>query len=603
MLGLALLTLAGCSPYNAVFRAARGQQIVVEPTVLAADGDQVPFSITARVPTKVAKYEDKVIYKLEVNYVYNEQGEVPKSEYVGGIQFVIGDYTYDHTNGDWLVATKSFAFPFAEEKHPGRLMVRGFATLVGKDIRRFRKYGPLRQELAPGILTTTRLVVQRPRLDFTPETYQPATDSGITELPVYFPPGMAIFNGQFGTNAAELAKFITDNVKTSSVRIVGSHSPDPADLKNPRLALVRARSVEKYYKELLDQYGYQNSTESVRFNVSNRRHDWTDLLNRVENSALPEKQVDAIFDIVNGDGSYEQKAAQLARLPCADYLQTYVYPMLRYALVTVKHAPRPPRPDYELYLIAQRIAKGEEEPDVLTEEELRYAASLTPLLEDKRRIYEGALQTGLSWPACHNLGLIYLQMADKELTPRVQKILLKKAVTNLTYAAHRNPTKAELWYHLATGQQRLGNNLEAMHAYDYAAKATGEPDLMRQLFADKAALELTVGQAGDALESMKYAEHTYQTVMNRGLAALLQGNYPEAAARYEEALTMNPDDNGKLATYCRAITAARAKDDTALSQWLARAVALDNTAIGRATQDLEFREYVKTDAFRDALRK
>ena len=118
-------------------------------------------------------------------------------------------------------------------------------------------------------------------------------------------------------------------------------------------------------------------------------------------------------------------------------------------------------------------ASGDEDADALTEEELRYAASLTPLLEDKRRIYEGALKTGLSWPACHNLGLIYLKMSDQELAPRVRTILLKKAVQNLTYAAHRNPLMAELWYHLAVAQQRLGNVLESLHAFDYAAKATG----------------------------------------------------------------------------------------------------------------------------------
>ncbi len=598
-----MLVLTGCSPYRPVLRAAKGQQLLVEPKVLEASGETIPFTITARVPAKVARYEQKAVYKLEINYSYGARTGKPETEYIGTIAFTIGDYIYDASDPNWLVATKTFSFPYTAVKHPGQLEARALATLVGKDSRRFRKYASGQTVLAPGIITTTRLVVQRPKLDFTPETYTPTPDSGMLELPVYFPPGMAVFNGQAGTNAAALSDFITENVKTQRVEIVGGNSPDPADAHNPRLALARARSVEKYYKDLLDKFGYVNSTQSVRFSVKARPHDWTFFLERVTNSALPEAQIDAILDIVNGPGSYERKADKLADLPSAEYLETYVYPMMRRATVTVKHAARPPRADYELYLIAQRIAQGTEDADVLTEEELRYAASLTPLLEDKRRIYEVALKTGLSWPACHNLGLIYLKMANQELTPRVRTILLKKAVKNLTYAAHRQPTMAELWYHLAIGQQRLGNTLEALHAYDYAAKATGKPELMRQLFADKGALELIAGQPDDALASMQYAETTTQTVMNRGLAQLLKGDYTAAAAAYEEALKMNPDDGGKLASYCRAIVAARAHDDTALSYWLARAVALDGAAADRAAQDLEFRDFVQTDMFREALKR
>ncbi len=603
MLPLALVSVVGCTPYRRVLRAGRPQQLTVEPKVLEASGDLVPITVTARVPAKVLKWERKVTYKLELHYRYDERAAVPKREYLGGLQFASGDYVYDPTDSRWLIATKSFQLAYTPEKHPGHLTARGFATAVGKDIRRFRRESPKTLELAPGIITTARLVVLRPRLDFTPETYVPAADSGTLELPVYFPPNMAFFNGQYGTNASALSDFITENVKTRSIRIVGGHAPDVVDAHNPRLALLRARSVQKYVVDLLDKYGYQNSTASVQLSVSARPHDWTFFLERVTNSALPEKQIDAILDIVNGPGSYDRKAARLADLPCAEYLETYIYPMMRRALVVIKHAPRPARPDYELYLIAQRIAAGAEDANALTEEELRYAASLTPLLEDKRRIYEGALQTGLSWPACHNLGLIYLKMANQELTPRVRTILLKKAVTNLTYAAHRNPLDAELWYHLAIGQQRLGNTLESLHAFDYAAKATGKPELMRQLFADKGALELIAGQPDDALASMQYAETTTQTVMNRGLANLLKGDYPAAAAAYEEALTMTPDDGGKLASYCRAIVAARAHDDTALGYWLARAVALDPAVPDRATQDLEFRDYVTTDLFRDALKR
>ena len=195
-------------------------------------------------------------------------------------------------------------------------------------------------------------------------------------------------------------------------------------------------------------------------------------------------------------------------------------------------------------------------------------------------------------------------MAQREVTPHVKEVLLSKAVRNLTFAAHRNPLSAELWYHLATGQEKLGNTLEALHAYDYAVKASGDATLMPQIFADKAALELTVGQVDDAL-----AFHAVRRAFVpdgdelRPRAICSRADYPGAAALYEEAIGMNPPDQGALAAYCRAVTAARAKDDTALGQWLRTAVQLDPTAGSRAAQDLEFRDYVNSQLMLDALRK
>lgn len=603
------LTLTACTPYGAVLRAARPQVISTDPPVLEANGDLVPFVVKARVPAKILKWEQKLTYKLEIAYRYDEGRaqtaglDKPQTEYVGGMSFVFGDYAPDSADRRWLVARKAFALPFADRKNPGHVVARGFVTLNGKDGRRFRREVPKYTVVSPGIITTNRLVISRPRLDFTPETYVPERDSGQAELPIYSPAGDLNFDFGFGTNAAQVAEFILENRKITAITVTGYDSPEPAERKR-KMAELRTKAVRMWLTDLLDKYGYINSTTSIRFRYEARPHDWTTFLDRVEDSALPDDQIQRIYRIVQARWPYERKADSLAALPCADYLQDYIYPMMRQAVVTLRYTPRPQRPDYELYLLARKVGNGQEAADALTEDELRYAASLTPLLEDKRRIYEGALKTGLSWPACHNLGLIYLLMAEKEQAARVRTVLLKKAVKNLTYAAHRNPAGAEGWYHLATAQQRLGNVLEGLHAYEYAAKGTGKTNLMRQILADKAALELTAGQPEVALTSMKYAEVTYQTVMNTGLAALLQADYATAARQYELASTL-PDqpDNGFLATYCRAVTAARAYDEPALGQWLTRAVALDPSAIDRAARDLEFRFYQNSSVFQHTLRR
>ena len=344
LLPFVALLLTACSPYIRLLRGVRGRQVTVEPAVLEAVGDRVPVLVTVRVPAKrILKLEKKLTYKLEVSYYYNERADEPEKEYVNTVQFVPGDYLYDKDDAKYLIASRAMGFDYTPAKHPGHLVARDLVTRNGRDPRVFRRYGGPARPIAPGIITTARLVVHRNIVQFTPETYVPPTKPTVTQLPIYFPPGYAIFNAQYGTSASQLKEFVEDNLQTTSVLIEGGHSPEDAELKQPGLANTRALSVQKWYGILLDRFGYMNSSQSIDFRRQARKNDWTLLLERVQGSALPPAQVDRILDIVNQKWSYQRKADSLAAGPSAEYLQTYVYPMMRNAVVTIEHAPPPPR--------------------------------------------------------------------------------------------------------------------------------------------------------------------------------------------------------------------------------------------------------------------
>jgi tetratricopeptide (TPR) repeat protein len=272
--------------------------------------------------------------------------------------------------------------------------------------------------------------------------------------------------------------------------------------------------------------------------------------------------------------------------------------VLRFGTVAVTYN-APKRYDSEVYLLSKKIVEKQIESDALTPEELRYSASLTPLLAEKQRIYETAAANTNSWEAFHNLGVVLLQRAEKEPSDKTQKAYYRRAAVNFTLAAHRNPT-AEFFYHAATAYHRTGDRLEALQNYDYAIKLGGPRPLLRKIFSDRAALEIEVGQPDEALRSLQYAGPSYQNYLNTALIEVGREHYELAQEQYRLAQGLRPAAAAPV--YGLAVVAARQKDEAAVGTLLKQAVALDRSYAQRAVEDLEFQDYAQGKVFREALR-
>ncbi|MCC2545220.1 tetratricopeptide repeat protein [Hymenobacter sp. BT175] len=583
--------LSGCTLPRMLKVAQEGQQISVQPAVLESNGENVLFDVAASVPAKHLRKGRA--YSLNLTYRYDNG---LREDTLGRLNFVLGEYVYDEARKDQLLAKKQFSFPYAPRKNPGVLVAR-------PEVRELKPNGKRLKApeitLARGIVTTARLVVREDTaISLLPETASNIM-SGTRVLPFFFDQGQAAIRNYLGTNVAALEDFIDANQRTEKVMIVAGHSPDSLDAHDPRLAEKRVKALEKYYKDRVDTYSYLNKVGRIDFETRAYRQRWDLLLSKVQTSALKPEQQDSIVQLINDTpGTYAQKEKSLHRLSYFDYLQDYIYPVLRFGTVAVKYT-APKRYDSEIYLLSKKIVDKEMEADALTPEELRYSATLTPLLAEKQRIYETAIATTGRWEAYHNLAVVLLQRSEKEVSEKVRRAYLRRAATNFTLAAHRNPT-AEMFYRVATAFHRAGDQLEALQNYDYAIKLGGSRATLDKIFADKAALEIEVGQLGDAINSLNYSSKSYQNTMNRAVIYLLKQNYEGAAGIYREALTIRPND--PLAYYCLAVTAARAKQEGEVAQNLRRAIQLDRSFANRAVEDLEFREYAGTKMFIEVLR-
>ena len=571
--------------------AQAGQQVRVVPSVLESNGENVLFDVTARVPAR--HLHKGAAYQLALSYRY---GNGLYEDTVGTLSFVSGEYVYDDSVKNQLVIRRQLAFPYAARKSPGELVARpvarelkpGGQVLLGKLL-----------PLARGIVTTDQLVVREDSAVALLTESVSHVRGGTRVLPFFFDAGEAKIRNYLGTNVAALEDFIEANQRTEKVMIAAGHSPDSLDRHDPRLADKRVRALLTYYKHRVDTDSYLNAVKNIDFETQVYRRRWDLFLSKVQESALKPAQMDSVVRLINDTrGTYAQKEASLHQLSFFDYIEQYIYPVLRFGTVAVKYT-APKRYDSEIYLLARKIVEQQTAADVLTAEELRYSAQLTPLLAEKQRIYETAVATTGSWEAYHNLAVVLLDRAEKEVSDKVRRAYLRRAAVNFTLAAHRHPTARQFFY-VATAYHRAGDRLEALQAYDYAIKLGGKRAVLEKVFADKAALEIEVGQLGDALTSLSYSNKSYQNVMNRALVYLLKGNYPGAAAIYQEALGLRP--SSALTYYCLAVVAARQHNELAVGTLLRRAVQLDRRFANRAVGDLEFAEELKSKAFLEAVR-
>ena len=574
-------------------QAEAGRRVVVSPTPLTAVGESVPFEATAKVAA--GHLHKGAVYEVLLTYRYDHDLRL---DTVGRLAFGPSDFTYDDSVKGRLVSRRRFSFPNTPRRSPGQLLARG-------QVRELKPGGKVftastETLVARGISDSgRRVVIEDTALTLLPETVSNVR-SGTRILPLYFDQGQWYIRSHLGTNMAALEDLIDANQHTQRVLIAAGHSPDSLDAHQPALASKRVKMLLYYYKQRVKGFSYLNKVENIKFDTLAYRRSWELFLNQVQHSALKPAQQDSVVSIINNTpGSFAKKEKALHKLTYFDYLEDYIYPVLRWGTVAVSYT-APPRYNSEVYILSKKILDKEAEVDALTPEELRYSAQLTPLLAEKQRIYELSAASTASWESFYNLGVVLALRAAKEPTERTTRSYYHRAAVNFTLAAHRHPT-AELFYRAAAAHQRAQENLEALSDYDYAIKLGGPRPMLQKIFSDKAALEIIIGQPEQALASLRLAGPSYQNYLNQGLLLVQQGGYDAAAAQYRLALDLRP--KAAAPHYGLAVAAARRHDEATLTQELHQAVLLDPTLATQATEDLEFQRYVQGAAFREALKQ
>ena len=581
------ITLSGCA-LSKMVKMAKDQELTVVPSPLELHGDSVKFEMSALLPVKMLK-EGKV-YTVRTFYVYGDQ-EID----LGSLEFRKSDFP--NSDDQQPRQTEQFSFAYEPAMIRGDLEVQGVATNEknGKS-----KESP-RMKVAEGVITTSSLAQNAFYSAYANHGYNNQEELIPTAVPFFFPQGSAVLrtSEKRSDRGSSFDAFLAEKNVTRTVTITGAHSPEGSERINENLSKNRAQAIETYYRQRMRNYDYKGLADSIDFILKPVVEDWTMFKEKLQAyKDLTDAQKQEYLNIINGSGSFEQKEDALQKLSTYRQVFNNIYPELRVAqteILTVKVK----KADPEIAVLAKQIAEGSVDADTLSDEELSYAATLTPSLQEKEAIYKAATKKNDSWASHNNLGAVYLQMAKDASSESQKNQYVEMAITQFEISLNKQES-AEVYNNLAVAYLLQGNKAKAVEANQKSLGLNPSDDIVSGTSGVSGSLQLQSGLYSDAIASLSNAEESTENLFNKGLAQLLNGEYQNSLTTFEEVVELNSDF--ALAHYGAAVASARLQNPEGVYEHIGEAVAINPELKETALNDLEFVDYAESEEFRNALK-
>ena len=582
-----IFALTGCS-LNQMVKMADEQKLEVEPNPLELHGDSVTFTMTATLPVKMLKKDMEYIVKPF--YVYNG-----KEIELENLTFKASDFP--NADEQQPRVSETLSFFYEPDMKRGELFVQGVARNPKNDKTKETE----RMKIAEGIITTSQLAQEGYYAAYAAHGYNNQEELEPTLIGFFFQQGSSVLrNSEVRSERGSYMKnFIADKNVTRTVTITGTHSPEGEERINSRLSEDRAEAIEKFYRQNMKRYDYKGMADSIEFILKPVVEDWEALkvaLDEYEGVDQGAKQ--EMLTIINGGGTFEEKEDQLQKVNGYRKVFNDIYPLLRTAkaeILTVKEK----KTDAEIATLARQIADGSVSSDTLSDEELGYAATLTPNMQEREKIYMAATKKNDSYASHNNLGSVYLEMASQSNNESQRNDYLERAVTQFELS-NRKQENAEAYINLADAYVMQGNLERANESINKAAGMQASQETMAGMRGVQGYLQMRAGDYDAAIRTLSQASESAENLFNLGLSYLLKDDYQNALTRFNEAVAM--DSEMAKAYYASAIANARLGREDAAYTALEKAVSMDAELKREALDDLEFTDYQDNERFRNALR-
>lgn len=578
--------MSGCA-LSQMVKVAKDSKLTVTPNPLEVHGGKVPHNLSAELPPKILP--SGKVYTIYTIYQY-ANGE--QSVNVGSVVMRAEDYPNSSTNPTPI--NQDFSFDYKEGMNPGTLVMVGEA----KDPKNGKVKYTDTLAIAQGLVLTSTLVEPAYYSSYAPHGYEDREELIPTRVNFYFDQGRSNVNMTLNVDGEnnkskneKLSAFIAEKNVTRTVTITGTHSPEGTETINTDLAAERAAAIEKMYRAQMKKYDYKGMADSIKFIQKPVVQDWSALKAALASyEGISAEAKGQMNNIINGTGTFEDKEKQLQKVDGYKKVFEDIYPSLRSAqteILTVKEKKTPA----EIAVLAKQVVAGEANADTLSMEEMLYAGSMTPSLEEKAAIYAAATKKGESWVAHNNLAATYLEMAIQN--GDMSKV--EEALTQLEVAAKLNGSASHITANQGAAYAMQG---EYAMAYDKLNDAsTNDNKVNTRVNSMKGAIETMNGEYEKAKASFGAAENDGQTNINKGLAYLLTKDYTQANNAFDAA--KKDEVYGAKAHYLSAITAARQGSASGVANNLMEAVKLNPDYKQTALNDSEFRNYA--DAVQKAV--
>lgn len=344
-----------------------------------------------------------------------------------------------------------------------------------------------------------------------------------------------------------------DSVTITGTRIEAFASPEGEISLNDNLAAERAqsaadamtKSVRKQKMELAEDF----------FALVPKGEDWIGFKKLMQASNIPDKDlILRVLEMYTDNNKREEAIRNIAKT--YKIIEDEVLPELRRSQLVVSY-------DVEGYTDAELMDLCKSNPDILTVEEILFAATLFESMNDKLEIYQNAARVHPDdFRGYNNAGYCLMDMGRetqaKELFNQALSVERNKAVLN----------------NVAAIKRREGDVDGAMKLLNEASGAGDEVNY------NKGIILIQKGDYSAAISNMGRSN-----TVNVALAKMLNGD-----ANGAKTVLDNAGDDSAVASYIYAIACARLGDGAGAKRHLTDALTKDGSLRAKAERDLEFRD-------------
>ncbi|MFN3801086.1 tetratricopeptide repeat protein [Belliella pelovolcani] len=563
--------------------------MTAKPEALTMHRDSVRFKLDGAIPLQYLRSDVKIL--LYPEYSYGE-GALRLAE------IVAFDGAYTKVINQAKVEA-DFVFPYLPGMESGELLLKGLVIQNGKTRNIAAK------KIADGLYTTPLLA----------RTGQVTPDEPIPPIGVYMKTDFSELQREVSkdytvsfplasnalrentlttTDGKSILSFIESGTVLKKITVTGIHSFESQEINSTELAQRRAEVVRQKIRSMLNN-------PNIPVVAASRQKDWFDfrvLLGEYDGITTPQKE--AYYDIILSDKAFETQLREIQRLPTYAKVSRDLFPKLRQAKIQAVYEntgfsdPEVAANVYKLLLEGKAINE-------LSKEQLVYAGEVSPRLQEKERIYAKLVELYNSELAQNNLGVVYLNMAQRELNLREKNQLITRAISHFRQANRMNPT-SYAFHNLGQAYLLRGDYFEAYVAISEASSLERDEtnEFLRFNEGLRGAIDIINGDYKLATIRLNRAPETEANLFNKGLAYFLAEDYKNALESFEESVQFNREYG--YGFYGLAMVATITDDKQALFENLAKAVERSEYLRERAMTDLMFKKYRGDQAFLEALK-
>ncbi|WP_114750776.1 tetratricopeptide repeat protein [Pleomorphovibrio marinus] len=324
---------------------------------------------------------------------------------------------------------------------------------------------------------------------------------------------------------------------------------------------------------------------------------WQELKNAIMRySGVSFEEKSAFLKILEGKGDYYYKEKRLKALPQYDKIAREVFGRVSTFRVGVGQRGMS---DQEISVMANHILTNNASPQTLPEAELAFAAMEEPRLQERSRLFEGLVKAYPSVFAWNNYGVTLLNLAERtaSTSDKNRYLGLARHAFNEANSIFPNPYAS---YNYALILMIFGDYSGAYEEFYKSMYLTENADLRKKHEAKLGAVSIHTGDYRLGIIHLDKSFADEITLFNKGLAYLLAEDYLNSLVNFEEAALMNMENGYPF--YGLALIAARNGEVDKLGEYLGKATEKSEKLRLRAVEDLEFKVYRESEAFKMALK-